>query len=261
MKAPKFTVIIPARLESVRLPQKVLADIQGIPMVVRVAQRALASQAHRVVVAGNHPTILEVCKTWNIQAILTGNHHQSGTERLAEAVDLLHLQEDETVVNVQGDEPLIDPMTIDAVAVLLATRADCQIATAGHLLQTAEDYHNPNVVKIALDKQNTALYFSRAAIPWWRDGRNKDTLPNLPIYRHAGIYAYKAVFLKKFAKLPVSPLETLESLEQLRALWHGYKIAVQIMDLPPSYSVDEQSDLDRVDFIIMTNHAHSRFLL
>ena len=244
-----FTVLIPARLASIRLPNKPLADINGVPMVVRVAQRALQSSALHTVVAADSADIIEQCTAFGIQAVLTRVDHPSGSDRLAEACDLLGLSDDDIVVNVQGDEPLIDPALVDAVADLLQTRPDCAIGTAAHCIDDLADFLNPNVVKVVLDAQGTALYFSRAPIPaarglagqaWWAHS----SLPR-PL-RHVGIYAYRVGFLRRFPRLPQAAMEQLESLEQLRALWHGYRIAVHITEHPPGAGVDTPEDLERV---------------
>jgi 3-deoxy-manno-octulosonate cytidylyltransferase (CMP-KDO synthetase) len=245
-----FTVLIPARLASTRLPDKPLADIAGIPMVVRVAQRALLSGASRVVVATDSVRIAETCAAFQVTAVMTHADHPSGSDRLAEACNLLQLGDDEVVVNVQGDEPLINPALIDAVAGLLADRPDCAMGTAAHAIASIADLHNPNVVKVVLDARNTALYFSRSPIPaardaggqtWWGAG---SALP--PPLRHVGIYAYRTGFLRQFPKLPQAPLEQLEALEQLRALWHGHRIAVHISAEAPGPGVDTPEDLERV---------------
>ncbi|MFZ2386873.1 MAG: 3-deoxy-manno-octulosonate cytidylyltransferase [Polaromonas sp.] len=245
-----FTVLIPARLASTRLPNKPLADIKGAPMVVRVAQRTMQSSASRTVVAADSAEIIEKCAAFGVQAVLTRVDHPSGSDRLAEACSLLGLADDDIVVNVQGDEPLIDPALIDAVARLLNERTDCSMSTAAHSIDQLADFLNPNVVKVVLDRQQTALYFSRAPIPaardfsgqaWWEAG---STLPK-PL-RHVGIYAYRVGFLRQFPALSQAPLEQLESLEQLRALWHGYRIAVHITDHAPGPGVDTPEDLERV---------------
>lgn len=233
-----------------RLPNKPLADINGVPMVVRVAQRALQSSAVRTVVAADSAEIIEKCAAFGIQAVLTRADHPSGSDRLAEACSLLGLADDDIVVNVQGDEPLIDPALIDAVARLLNERPDCAMSTAAHSIDQLADLLNPNVVKVVLDARQTALYFSRAPIPaardfagkaWWEAG---SPLPK-PL-RHVGIYAYRVGFLRQFPRLPQAPLEQLESLEQLRALWHGHRIAVHLTDHAPGPGVDTPEDLERV---------------
>ena len=244
-----FTVLIPARLASTRLPNKPLADINGLPMVVRVAQRALQSRALNTVVAADSAEIIAQCEAFGIQAVLTRVDHPSGSDRLAEACDLLGLADDDIVVNVQGDEPLIDPALVDAVAGLLQSRPDCAMGTAAHCIDDLADFLNPNVVKVVLDAQQTAMYFSRSPIPaardlagqaWWEQGRFPRPL------RHVGIYAYRVGFLRIFPRLAQAPMEQTESLEQLRALWHGYRIAVHITEQAPGAGVDTPEDLERV---------------
>lgn len=245
----RFTVLIPARLASTRLPNKPLADLGGAPMVVRVAQRALLSQAERVVVATDSQDVIDQCARFDIQAVMTAATHASGSDRLAEACSLLSLPEDAVVVNVQGDEPLIDVALMDAVAQLLEDRPDCAMSTAAHAIGSLADYLNPNIVKVVLDARQTALYFSRAplpaardhaAAPWWDEAGLKGMPKPL---RHVGIYGYRVGFLKAFPTLPPAPVEQLECLEQLRALWHGYKIAVHITDRSPGLGVDTPHDL------------------
>ena len=244
-----FTVLIPARLASTRLPNKPLADINGAPMVVRVAQRAMQSSAVRTVVAADSPEIIEKCADFGIHAVLTRLDHPSGSDRLAEACGVLGLADDDIVVNVQGDEPLIDPALIDAVAALLIQRPDCAMSTAAHSIEQMADLLNPNIVKVVLDARQTALYFSRAPIPaardfagkaWWEAG---SLLPK-PL-RHVGIYGYRVGFLRQFPTLPPAPMELLEALEQLRALWHGHRIAVHITERAPGHGVDTPEDLDQ----------------
>ena len=236
--------MIPARLASTRLPRKPLADIGGAPMVVRVAQRAARSSAARVVVAADDASIVEACRAHGVQALLTRSDHASGSDRLAEAVGQLALPDAACVVNVQGDEPLIAPAAIDACAALLAARADCVMATVAHPIDDPAEFANPNVVKVVLDAQQRALYFSRAPVPWWRDGGG--ALPPSPApLRHVGIYAYRAGFLRRFPALPPAPLERTESLEQLRVLWHGERIAVHVTDERPGPGVDTPEDLER----------------
>jgi len=240
-----FTVLIPARLASSRLPNKPLADIHNVPMVVRVAQRASLSQAARVVVAA--------CEAHGVAALLTRTDHPSGSDRLAEACSLLGLSAQDIVVNVQGDEPLIDPVLINAVAGLLENRTDCAMSTAAHAIDQLADFLSPHVVKVVLDAQNTALYFSRAPIPVGRDfnGQAWWETSGLPKpLRHVGIYGYRVGFLQTFPTLPQAPLEQLESLEQLRALWHGHRIAVYVTLNPPGVGVDTPEDLERVRLLL-----------
>ena len=244
-----FTALIPARLASTRLPGKPLADIAGKPMVVRVAERAAASGAARVAVAADAPEIVAACVAHGVQALLTRADHASGSDRLAEACEQLGLAGDAIVVNVQGDEPLIDPALIGAVAGLLARTPQASMATAAHAIESVADFTSPNVVKVITDAQGLALAFSRAPLPWWRDGfaQGIAALPADPApLRHIGLYAYRAAFLREFPKLAPAPLERCEALEQLRALWHGHRIAVHIADRAPGPGVDTPEDLARV---------------
>jgi 3-deoxy-manno-octulosonate cytidylyltransferase (CMP-KDO synthetase) len=237
----RYTILIPARLASTRLPRKPLADIGGVPMVVRVAQRAGQAHAARVVVAADDREICDACATFGVQSVLTRADHSTGSDRLAEACEILGLNGADLVVNAQGDEPLIDPAMIDACAELLDARSDCVMSTAAHAIDSPIELDDPNVVKVVLDAAATALYFSRAPIPWWRDARAAAAVPPLPSpapLRHIGVYAYRAGFLRRFARLPASPLERIESLEQLRALWHGERIAVHVSPLRPGPGVD-----------------------
>ena len=246
--AMDFSVLIPARLASSRLPNKPLADIAGLPMIVRVARQVAQSKATQVVVAADDPLILQACQAHAVRCVLTRADHATGSDRLAEACELLGLDGDDVVVNVQGDEPLIDPALIDDCAALLVRLGDCVMSTAAHPLESAADFANPNVVKVVLDQQQRALYFSRAPIPWWRDA----PLPGTPCssvgrpLRHIGLYAYRAAFLRAFPALSASPLEHVEALEQLRVLWHGHRIAVQVATRAPGNGVDTPDDLARV---------------
>ncbi len=243
-----FTVLIPARLASTRLPNKPLADIAGLPMVVRVAERAAQSGADRVVVACDDPLIQKACTAHGVQAVLTRADHVSGSDRLAEACTLLGLQGEDMVVNVQGDEPLIDPQLVRQVAQVLAERNDCVMSTAAHPLDDVAEYLNPNVVKVVLDAAGRALYFSRAPIPWWRDGLSgrQPRMPTPAPLRHLGLYAYRAGFLRQFPDLPAATVEHTEALEQLRVLWHGHRIAVHVAPHGPGPGVDTPEDLARV---------------
>ena len=264
----QLTVLIPARLASTRLPNKPLADVEGLPLIVRVAQQVTsfainneASQAIntsatpifstkiRAVVACDSDSILKVCQQHNIEAVLTRSDHPSGSDRLAEACEILKLTDDEIVVNVQGDEPLIDPQLILDVAQLLKNSPTASMSTAAHVIESVDEFRNPNVVKVVTDAQNLAMYFSRAPIGWWRDG-SVAGLPQLPLspkpLRHIGIYAYRVGFLKQFPKLPQADIEVCEALEQLRALWHGHRIAVHVTEQAPGPGVDTPEDLERV---------------
>jgi 3-deoxy-manno-octulosonate cytidylyltransferase (CMP-KDO synthetase) len=243
-----FTVLIPARLASTRLPRKPLADIAGKPMIVRVAERAAGSAARQVVVAADDAEIVAACRAHGVTALLTRADHATGSDRLAEACVLLGLPDRDIVVNVQGDEPLIDAALVDACAALLQRSPDCVMSTPAHAIHDPSELANPNVVKVVCDGNARALYFSRAPIPWWRDGY-ADGIPAVstpPPLRHIGLYAYQAGFLKRFPALSASPLETLESLEQLRVLWHGHRIAVHVSDVRPGPGVDTPEDLARV---------------
>jgi 3-deoxy-manno-octulosonate cytidylyltransferase (CMP-KDO synthetase) len=243
-----FVVLIPARMSSSRLPRKALADIHGKPMVVRAAEQAAKSRAVRVVVATDHEEIFAACQAHNIEVVMTGEYHESGTTRLAEAAQLLGLSADTVVVNVQGDEPLIDPKLVDQTAAVLVENG-APMATAAHEIHDFDEFMNPNVVKVVLCRQGRALYFSRAPIAYPRDSMRagERTLPQAAApLRHIGIYAYRAGFLNEYAQMSASPLENIESLEQLRVLWHGHPIAVEIVAQAPAAGVDTQEDLERV---------------
>jgi 3-deoxy-manno-octulosonate cytidylyltransferase (CMP-KDO synthetase) len=240
-----YHVLIPARLASTRLPDKPLADLGGRPMVVRVAERAAASGAASVVVACDDERIASACRSHGVQAVLTRRDHASGSDRLAEACEHLGLDGDALVVNLQGDEPLIEPALLHDCAATLAARDDCVMSTAAHPMANEAEFQNPNVVKVVLDAAGRALYFSRAPIPWWRD--RAGALPPHPLaLRHIGLYAYRAAFLRRFPTLPTAPLEQTEALEQLRVLWHGERIAVHVADVAPGPGVDTPEDLARV---------------
>jgi 3-deoxy-manno-octulosonate cytidylyltransferase (CMP-KDO synthetase) len=245
-----YTVLIPARLASTRLPNKPLADLAGVPMVVRVAQRVLSgnssAQAPRVVVAADSVEIIAACQAHGVEAVLTRVDHPSGSDRLAEASHLLGLGNDEIVVNVQGDEPLIDPGLASAVAELLVQRPLASMSTAAHAIASRADFMSPHVVKVVLDAHGMALYFSRAPIPHWRDQNESSALPQPAPLRHIGIYGYRVGFLHEFPKLAQAPLEQTEALEQLRAMWHGYRIAVHVTAQAPGPGVDTPEDLARV---------------
>ncbi|MCM2290098.1 MAG: 3-deoxy-manno-octulosonate cytidylyltransferase [Sulfuritalea sp.] len=244
-----FRVVIPARYASTRLPGKPLADIAGQPMIVRVAAAARRSGADGVWVATDDERIASTVRQHGFDAVMTDAKHASGTDRIAEVADQLNWDDAEIVVNVQGDEPRLDPALIDRVAGALRSDPDAAMATAAHPLASAADFFNPNVVKVVCDARGRALYFSRAPIPWDRDqfADRRDALPvDLPARRHIGLYAYRVSFLRRFGQLAASPLERCESLEQLRALWHGYPIQVISIDHPPAPGVDTPEDLERV---------------
>ncbi|KAF1012504.1 MAG: 3-deoxy-manno-octulosonate cytidylyltransferase [Burkholderia sp.] len=249
-----FIVVVPARLASTRLPNKPLADIGGKPMVVRVAERAREAGAARVLVTSNARRVLEAAQAAGFEVLLTRADHPSGTDRLAEVASTLALPDETIVVNVQGDEPLIDPTLVRDVASHLATHLDCAIATAAHPIHDPEEVFNPNVVKVALDAKSVALYFSRAPIPWSRDAWKAhwpvvETMPGpttFPAYRHIGLYAYRARFLRNYPSLAQAAIEQAEQLEQLRAMWHGERIAVLVTKSAPMPGVDTPTDLARV---------------
>ncbi len=243
-----FVAIVPARLGSTRLPGKPLADIAGLPMVVHVARRAADSGATRVIVATDADSVVEACRAHGIEAMATRADHATGTDRLAEVVERLMLEDGAIVVNVQGDEPLIPPDLIRACAERLALSPDCSIATAAHAIRARAEFLDPNVVKVVLDARARALYFSRAPIPWPRDALASAAAADAPVnaLRHVGLYAYRAGFLRRFPSLPVPDLERLESLEQLRALVAGDRITVLVTRDPPPPGVDTPADLEHV---------------
>jgi 3-deoxy-manno-octulosonate cytidylyltransferase (CMP-KDO synthetase) len=261
-----FRVLIPARLASTRLPNKPLADIAGVPMVVRVAQQAQRSGADTVVVAAADEAIVQVCEAWGVHSVLTDADLPSGTDRLAQAAQRLAWPQETIVVNVQGDEPLIDPGHIHAVAHCLVENPDCEMSTCAGPFEVASkaaaeadssaDFDSPHVVKVVCNARGQALYFSRAPIPHRRvDRANRaDSLDSLRLQerfspyggRHMGLYAYRVSFLQQFVKLLPAPLEQEEALEQLRVLWHGYRIAVHFVPDVPHGGVDTEADLARV---------------
>ena len=246
MSSEPFTVIVPARLASTRLPGKPLLDIAGLPMVVRVARQAQRSSAAQVVVATDAPEVAAACTAHGVPHVMTRADHASGSDRLAEACEHLGHDGGHIVVNVQGDEPLIEPGLIDRCAALLGEHPDCPVGTVAHPIEEAADWLNPNVVKVVLDAAGRALYFTRASIPFFRDG-SPGQLPADPApLRHLGLYAYRAGFLRRFPTLPQAPIERTEALEQLRVLWHGERIAVHITDMAPGTGVDTPEDLVRV---------------
>ena len=245
-----FVALIPARMASSRLPGKPLADIGGLPMVIRVAHRAHASGASRVVIATDEPAVAAAAARHSVECVMTRADHPSGTDRLAEAADLLGLSDDQTVVNVQGDEPLIDPELVAQTAQQLAD-SGADIATVAHPISDPADFFAPNVVKVVCRANGDALYFSRATIPFPRDhfasAAGRESLPSdFPACRHIGLYAYRASFLRAYARLAPSPLEGFEALEQLRALWHGFRISVVVSDHLPMPGVDTPGDAERM---------------
>jgi len=242
-QTPEFLVVIPARLGSTRLPRKPLADLGGKPMVVRVAERAQQSLAHSVVVATDSTEIAAACREHHIECLLTSADHPTGTDRLAEVAQLLKLPTNTLVVNVQGDEPLIPPDLINQVAHTLANNTQCAIATVAVPMSDRAEIDSPNIVKVVLNHAGEALYFSRAPIPFVR---NMQITQKTAYLRHLGIYAYRADFLQAYTSLEPAPPEQAEALEQLRALWNGYRIAVHIASEVPPAGVDTPEDLERV---------------
>ena len=246
MKAIPFKIVIPARYASTRLPGKPLLDLGGKPMVVRVAERARLAGAEEVWVATDHPEVRAAVEAHEVAAVMTRGDHPTGTDRLAEVVAQRGWANDVIVVNVQGDEPLIDPEVIRQTAHHLAV-SGADIATVAHPIKDPAEFFNPNVVKVVCRADGDAAYFSRAPIPYARDqfAQSKETLPaEFPAYRHVGLYAYRASFLKAYAGLSLAPTEQFESLEQLRALWHGYRISVTLIDAAPAPGVDTPEDAE-----------------
>ena len=253
----KFKVVIPARYASSRLPAKPLLDIGGKPMVVRVAEQAIKSGAEEIVVATDHIDIFNAVEQAGFKAVMTREDHVSGTDRIAEVAAHFNWADDVLVVNVQGDEPLIDPKLIAEVAANLDAHQQASIATVCHAIHDKETMLNPNVVKVVLDALGYAMYFSRAPIPYPRDAfAQSQGLPSgLAVYRHVGIYAYRASFLHAYANLTPAPIEQYEALEQLRAMWHGYKISVSVVNKAPAMGVDTHDDLELVRKIIASQSS------
>lgn len=244
-----FTAIIPARLASTRLPNKPLADIMGKPMIVRTAEQVQQSGARAIYIATDSQEVIDAVQPYGIECLLTRADHPTGTDRLAEAIELLELGEGELIVNVQGDEPLIRPELIDAVAQQLEQNPNAAIATVATPYTDDAAFFDPNNVKVVCGISGQALYFSRAPIPWSRDAmqQNPHTMaPDLPALQHIGIYAYRACFLRQYPNLPRGPLEIHESLEQLRALENGYGISIYLSPTAPAPGVDTLADLNKV---------------
>ncbi|HEX7387122.1 MAG TPA: 3-deoxy-manno-octulosonate cytidylyltransferase [Castellaniella sp.] len=244
-----FTVVIPARAESTRLPGKPLLDIGGLPMVIRTARQAALSGASRVLIATDDPAIADAAHAHKVEALMTRRGHRTGTDRLAEVATTLGLPDEAIVVNVQGDEPLIEPTLVDAVANLLSQRPQAAIATCASPVRDADTLFDPNAVKVVCDTRGRALYFSRAPIPWHRDALadgQQRLAPGLQAWHHIGLYAYRAGFLRQYPTLPAGYLEQVESLEQLRALEQGFEIVVHQTQSAPARGVDTVQDLARV---------------
>jgi 3-deoxy-manno-octulosonate cytidylyltransferase (CMP-KDO synthetase) len=247
-----FKVVIPARYASSRLPAKPLLDIGGKPMVVRVAEQAIKSGAQEVIIATDHLDIFNTVEAFGFKAVMTREDHVSGTDRIAEVAAHFKWNDDVLVVNVQGDEPLIDPRIIEQVASDLNAHTQASIATICHAIHDKEAMLNPNVVKVVMDAHGYAMYFSRAPIPYPRDAfaQSQDLPDGITVYRHVGIYAYRASFLHAYTNLSPALIEQCEALEQLRAMWHGHKISVSIVDEAPASGVDTHQDLALVRKIV-----------
>jgi len=245
-----FTVVIPARFASTRFPGKPLVDVLGKPMVQHVYERALESEAQRIIIATDHEQIAEVAASFGAEVCMTSTQHQSGTDRLQEVVSKLGFDDSEVVVNVQGDEPLIPPRIINQVAKNLIEHSDAGIATLSESIHSVDSLMNPNVVKVVCDEAGRALYFSRAAMPWPRDAFMQGVTASMPSgftwQRHIGLYAYRVSLLNDFVTWPVAAIEATESLEQLRALWKGVRIQVSVAEEAPPTGVDTPEDLQRV---------------
>ncbi len=249
----RFKVVIPARYASTRLPGKPLLDIAGKPMIAHVCEKAQLAGAEEVVVATDDERIVKIVTDLGIRAIMTRPEHQSGTERIAEVAEICAWADEEIIVNLQGDEPLIPPEIIQQLAAILAEQQHAGIATLAAKIVDIEEIFNPNAVKVVLNKDGYALYFSRAPIPWDRDGfaqHSKQSSEKMPYYRHIGMYAYTVAFLKRYCRWESSVLETVESLEQLRILWQGEAIRVKVVDKTPAAGVDTAEDLARVEALI-----------
>lgn len=245
-----FQIVIPARYASTRLPEKALADVAGKPLVVRVWEQAQQASAESVWVATDHRRIAEVVQRAGGAVIMTAADHSSGTDRLAEVVTQLGWGDETIVLNWQGDEPLLPVALVHAVVERLAAHPDAAIATAAVPVTTVREWRDPNAVKVVCDQAGGACYFSRAPLPWVRDADpwalDENAAPPVPVWRHIGLYAYRAGFLRRFATWPEAPLEAAEKLEQLRALWHGARIIVHFAAEAPPPGVDTAEDLARI---------------
>jgi 3-deoxy-manno-octulosonate cytidylyltransferase (CMP-KDO synthetase) len=248
-----YTIIIPSRLNSTRLAKKALVDVGGKPLIIQVALQAKKTNA-RIVVATDHENIAQACKNYAIEYCMTSENHQSGTDRLAEATQILGLQDNEIVVNWQGDEPFMPPSIVENIAKSLFDEPNLSMSTAAHLIKNADEVINPNVVKVVFDANGKALYFSRSPIPWHRDAWQDTTLHTAQnnasialgkMWRHIGVYGFRAKFLKQYPLLPPSKIEQIEMLEQLRALHNGFAIKVIKTDIVPEAGIDTFDDLLR----------------
>lgn len=252
----RFKVVIPARYGSTRLPGKPLLTIAGKPMIMHVCERAKEAEADEIIVATDDERIFQAVTDLGFNVVMTRADHQSGTERIAEVARLCGWASDQIIVNLQGDEPLIPPAYIRDVALALAGQQQAGIATLAAQINDPEEIFNPNAVKVVLNKDGYALYFSRAPIPWDRDAFNPSGKPSgiMPYLRHIGIYAYRVIFLDRYCQWDASLLESVESLEQLRILWYGEAIRVKVVDKTPVAGVDTQDDLLRVEQVLRLNH-------
>lgn len=240
-------IIIPARYDSTRLPGKPLADVAGKPLIQRVHECARRTSAAGVIIATDSRRIYDAAKSFGAEVCMTARDHRSGTDRIAEVVRQYRLPDDDIVVNLQGDEPLMSAALIEEVARTLTAHPDAVMATAGHPITERSAFLNPNIVKLACDARGYALYFSRAPIPWPRSAMvGADTQQEIQAMRHIGLYAYRAGFVTRFSAWPSCPIEETEQLEQLRLLWHGERIAVHVVDTAPEGGVDTPEDLERV---------------
>lgn len=254
VKTPAFKIVIPARYGSSRLPGKPLIPIGGKPMIAHVCERAMATHADEVIVATDDQRIFDVVSALGIKVLMTAANHQSGTERIAEVARLCQWQDQDIIVNLQGDEPLIPASYIEELALALAQQPEAGIATLAAEISDPEELFNPNTVKVVLNKEGFALYFSRAPIPWDRDlfAKTQTQVSDImPHYRHIGMYAYRVNFLKRYCQWQSSPLEQIESLEQLRILWHGESVLVKIVATTPPAGIDTPADLVRVEQILL----------
>ncbi|WP_373018753.1 3-deoxy-manno-octulosonate cytidylyltransferase [Thiomicrorhabdus sp.] len=248
-----FTVIIPARFESSRLPGKPLMEIEGKPMIEWTWLQAKKSGANRVIIATESRDVQHICESFGAEVCLTADHHQSGTERIAEVIEIADIQGDEVIVNVQGDEPMLPPELIHQVADGLLAHPEISMATLCEPIEDVETVFDPNAVKVSRDVANRAINFSRAPLPWSRDtfSQTIKTLPdNLAYKRHIGLYAYRAGFVKQYVSWPECALEQVEKLEQLRVLWHGEKILVLDAFCDAGVGVDTEADLQRVRLLM-----------
>lgn len=249
---PPFHIVIPARFASQRFPGKLLATLAGKPVIQWVYELAMKSGAQSVVIATDHPSLFDQVSQFGAQVVMTSDQHENGTERLAEVAMLKGWRDDEIVVNVQGDEPLLPIEIIHQTVLSLAGDVQADMATAASRIESTEDFFNPNVVKVVCDQAQRALYFSRAPIPWDRDGfaNQKQIQPTFPASRHIGLYVYRTRLLKRYSGMPVSPMEKWEKLEQLRLLHHGVRIQVAMVSSVPPHGVDTPDDLNALEHLI-----------